>query len=146
MSPRWLLSAAVLLLGGCLAIPHLNQRSPQVSGRVIDATTGAPVVDARVEFVENSSLAGLTYPSGEFMIRATRKPEIFVPIGDTGPLDIGQKIPPRLRVTHDSYAPAEIDASKVENLEWGPGLTQSLDGPLCLRPISLERLAPPSAR
>jgi starvation-inducible outer membrane lipoprotein len=140
-----LLPTLSLLLGGCLTVPiplpHMTERSPQVSGKVVDAATGAPVVDARVEFEENSALAGLTDEKGEFRIAATRKPEPFASTG--GQLNIGAKIEPRLRVTREGYDPVLVEAWKTENLDsayHGVGdRPPQVDGPLFLRPISLKR-------
>jgi hypothetical protein len=46
-------SGCAILLGGCIAVPlpHYTRSSPNVSGRVIDAKTGAPIEGARVEWV-----------------------------------------------------------------------------------------------
>ena len=145
MKLRFTLVLLLLALGGCLAIPHLDVRSPQVSGSVVDAATREPLADVRVEFIENSALAVLTDRQGEFVIRMTRKPELFVSLAGGSEFDIGAKIPPRLRVSLDGYAPLEVDAAKIENLEWfrheAEGqVPPAVDGPLFLRPIALERL------
>jgi hypothetical protein len=143
---RLLLLALSLVLGGCLTVPiplpHMTERSPQVSGKVVDAATGAPVVDARVEFQENSALAALTDENGEFRIAATRKPEPFASTGQQ--LNIGAKIEPRLRVTREGYDPVVVEAWKSENLDstrHGAGdRPPQVNGPLFLTPISLKRL------
>ena len=142
---RFALVPLILALGGCLAIPHLDVRSPQVSGSVVDGVTWEPLADVRVEFIENSALAVLTDRQGEFLIRLTRKPELFVPLGGGSGFDIGAKILPRLRVSLDGYAPLEVDAAKIENLEWFRHEAEgqappTVDGPFFLRPIVLERL------
>lgn len=139
-------TAVGLMLAGCLVVPHLDERSPHVSGRVLDATTRAPVNEARVEFIENPALAVITDDRGEFSIRPTRKPELLVPLGGEGQginYDIGAKIPPRLRVTREGYRPAEIDGTKIENLDASryervPSPAEA--GPVYLRPVLLERV------
>jgi hypothetical protein len=138
---------AVLALSGCLAIPHLDQRSPEVRGQVVEARTWIPIKDAKVEFTENPALAVLTDDKGEFVIRATLKPELFVPMTPlVGEMNLGQRIAPVLRVTRDGYRPLEINATLYEYLdllryEPDPNRPVSAQGPLFLKPLKLERLA-----
>src|SRR5688500_16008754 len=81
MKARLLVLTVTLLFGGCLAIPHLDQRSPEIAGQILDSTASTPVRNAKVEFIENPALAVFTNDRGEFLIRRTMKPELFVPIG-----------------------------------------------------------------
>ena len=136
-------SCALLALGGCLAIPHLDQLSPFVTGRVVDARTDQAVADARVEWVEYPSLAVFTDANGGFVLRETRKPELFVPLAETDALNLGARVAPRLRITREGFEPVEIDAAKPET--WaqptaGEGRTpyQISHGPFFLRPIPLR--------
>jgi hypothetical protein len=145
MNARCFILSLALTLGGCLAIPHLDERSPQVSGSVVDAATRQPVSGAKVEFVENPALAVLTNERGEFVIRATMKPELFVPIGgNRTDFNIGARIEPKLRVTMEGYTSVEVDASRYENLESNQSdLTwsgQQLVGPRRVKPVVLDRL------
>jgi hypothetical protein len=138
---------AVLALSGCLAHPHLDQRSPEVRGQIVDATTWEPLKNAKVEFAENPALAALTDDKGEFVIRATKKPELFFPmIPLLGEMNIGQRIDPVLRVTRDGYRPADVDATQYEYLDlsrFEPDANKpvSAQGPLFLKPLKLDRLA-----
>jgi hypothetical protein len=152
MKPPSLLWLLPLAFGGCLALPHLDQRSPEVRGRVVDAATWQPVKDARVEFAENPGLAVITDDHGEFVIRATLKPELFVPLSPlAGDMNIGARIEPVLRVTHQEYRPVEVDATKYENLDVArsnpdPASPLSAQGPLYLKPVKLEPLSRASRR
>jgi hypothetical protein len=108
---RMLALLAVISAGGCLAIPHLNQRSPEITGHVIDMVTALPIADARVEFVENPSIAVLTDAKGDFRVPPTYKPELFVPItGAPHSLDMFETIKPHLRITKEGFEPRIVDA------------------------------------
>ena len=133
----------IALVGGCLAIPHLDQLSPQVRGTVVDAATSTPVSDARVEFVEYPSMTVLTDDKGQFVMRETRKPELFVPLLGGEGFNIGAKVAPRVRVTREGYETLEFDASNPTLWEHGreDAPQPSSHGPFILRPIALTRAA-----
>jgi hypothetical protein len=142
---RLFLILASLALSGCLAIPHLNQRSPEISGRVLDIATAQPIADARIEFIEFPALAFLSDEKGEFHISASYKPELFVPI--TAPphaLDLFASIAPRLRITKEGYDLREVDGYDPQFLELErysslPRPTRQNDMPVFLRPVFLLR-------
>jgi len=107
-----------VFLGGCLAIPHLKQRSPRVSGVVVDLTTLQPISDARVEFAENPALAVITDAKGAFSIPPSYKPELFVPIGDRpNSLDLFARIEPELRISKEGYDTRQIDGRDLRSLD-----------------------------
>lgn len=145
MNFRLLTLALGLLLGGCLPVtvpvPHLEQRSALVTGQIIDSATRAPVKDARVEFSENSALAVLTDANGRFHIGSTSKPELF--LGQPA-IKLGAKIKPRLRITCEGYAPRELDADAVANIDFAqyavdPRSDMSFEGPFHLKPMEIDR-------
>ncbi len=105
-----------------------------------------PVADVRVEFVEYPVLAVITDAEGDFVLRETKKPELFVPIGETDAYNIGSRVAPRLRISREGYETLEIDASRPEFLEQEPSdgqrsAYQVSKGPFHLRPITLTPAA-----
>jgi hypothetical protein len=145
MLSRVILVLTSLALSGCLAVPHLNQRSPEMSGRVLDITTAQPIADARVEFVEFPAFAVISDEKGEFHISATYKPELFVPLAaHPHALDMFSRIPPRLRITKEGYYPREVDGFDSQFLDperysSTPRPTSQNDVPVFFGPIFLVR-------
>jgi hypothetical protein len=144
MTLRIISMAVLVVLSGCLAIPHLDQLSPQIAGSVVDSSTRAPLKDVRVEFVEYPSMAVVTDEKGSFFMRETKKPELFVPLGQSEGFNIGSRVAPRLRVIREGYVTLEVDASRPESWDdsgqpFTPATAPSYRGPFSLRPIALER-------
>jgi hypothetical protein len=68
-------SACILILGlltGCVPIPHTTLRSPEVSGRVLDARTRAAIQGAKVFLVQSPHHTTYTDTNGHFHMKATR--------------------------------------------------------------------------
>ena len=59
------------LLTGCLPFPHTTDRSPAVSGRVVDARTRAPIKEARVWLEKSPHHTTYTDADGRFRMGAT---------------------------------------------------------------------------
>jgi hypothetical protein len=60
------------LLAGCLPIPHTTERSHAVHGRVLDATTHAPIQGAKIFLIQSPHHATYTDAAGFFHMKATR--------------------------------------------------------------------------
>ena len=66
----------ILVLGsltGCIPCPHTAVWSPEISGRVLDSSTHAPIQGAWVSFMQSPQNVAFTDAAGEFRLRATRK-------------------------------------------------------------------------
>jgi len=82
-----LLSSVVLLfiLAGC-AVPEIatSIKSPSITGRVLDAKTGAPLQGATVALVEKPSVQCQTQADGSFVIDATHNVHFIAFLGMCG--------------------------------------------------------------
>ena len=59
-------------LTGCLPYPHTTLRSPQITGRVIDAGTLQPIAGAKIYLVEPPHHATYTDDAGRFVLKEVR--------------------------------------------------------------------------
>jgi hypothetical protein len=64
--------AVLALLTGCLPIPHTTDHSGEVTGRVLDAQTCAPIQGAKIFLVEKPHHPTYTDANGHFDLKATR--------------------------------------------------------------------------
>lgn len=60
------------LTSGCIPYPHTVARSAEVTGRVVDAVTLAPINRAKVELTEAPHHAIYTDEKGQFDLKPTR--------------------------------------------------------------------------
>jgi 5-hydroxyisourate hydrolase-like protein (transthyretin family) len=111
----WL--AAALYLTGCFVVPvpHWSQQSPRLSGRVVDASNGKPIVGATVQVTNRSETHGELYAgataktgaNGEFRLGA-RYNLHFVYYANASwhlSLPLGSYWTGELRVAHANYKP-----------------------------------------
>ena len=63
-----ILTAAVMLCGGCIPIPHTTTRFPQMDGRVVDANSHTPIASATVAIHDHSRSYVKTDAQGRFHI------------------------------------------------------------------------------
>lgn len=67
-----LVFSSICLLTGCLPIPHTTERTPEISGRVLDAQTHSPIQRAKIFLVQKPHHTTLTDASGRFRLKETR--------------------------------------------------------------------------
>ncbi len=59
------------MLAGCIPYPHTTLRSCEVSGRVVDARTHAPIPGARICLQQRPSISCSSDATGHFQLKAT---------------------------------------------------------------------------
>jgi hypothetical protein len=87
MSIRYLCCLALvnLTLPGCVVpAPSVDERSPAVSGRVVDANTKQPIKGATVALQEHPSYNARTDKAGIYRIRARHNVQLFLVLGICG--------------------------------------------------------------
>ena len=84
MQKKIALLIAVLALSGCVPAPSVDERSPAVSGHVVDAVTGHPIKGATVMLQEHPSYKAHTDSAGAYRIRARHNVRLFVTLGICG--------------------------------------------------------------
>ena len=94
---RYALALMAVVLCGC--VPYPLQTTPQVTGRVADATTKQPVAGARIQYEKYPELDATTDADGRFDFASTSKWRM-VPLG---PLD---RPDPNVRIEAPGYQPA----------------------------------------
>src|SRR6266481_2386760 len=95
------------LLTGCLPFPHTTDRSPAVSGRVVDARTRAPIKEARVWLEKSPHHTTYTDADGRFRMGATWNFHwaYFSPEGDWP-----DRKDPMVAIEHPGYLHADFIA------------------------------------
>ena len=103
-------------LSGCIwPVPHTSQRSPEVSGRVLDATTQAPIAKAKVALHDCPSVTTATDNSGSFVLRATHNFHYASRMGMCWTdLPEGKQYGPSIEVSHPRYVAAQIDSWRYQ--------------------------------
>jgi len=82
---RGICGSLLVLLTGCVPIPHTTERSPEVCGRVLDARTRAPIQGAKVFLIQAPDHAAYTDVSGYFQLKAARNFHLaYVLAGERG--------------------------------------------------------------
>jgi len=128
------LAVACVALSGCVVpAPSVDERSPAVSGRVVDATTQQPIKDATVVLHEHPSYKARTDKTGTYRIRARHNVQLFLVLGICG-----EEIPwpkyykaDELDVTHPRYEPLRFQAAQYLD-------TRPTNGtPVILRDVAL---------
>lgn len=103
-------ASALLLLSGCVPAPSVDERSPAVSGRVVDAVSGHPIKGATVMLYAHPSYKTHTDSDGAYRIRARHNVRLFLTLGICG-----GEIPEgnyynadQLQITHPLYERRQI--------------------------------------
>ena len=77
---------ALTLTSGCVVAPGTSGRTPQISGRVLSATTHKPVAGANVALHDAPRLRSTTTDTGgRFLLSESRNYHLFVFLGICGP-------------------------------------------------------------
>jgi hypothetical protein len=98
-----LLTFLLCPFAGCI-LPYIQttQRSPEITGRVLDPHTLAPVAGARVCLHQHPSTSCLSDNSGEFRLKETRNIHLFV-VAPEGRWPQGAYYWPHVTVSHPGY-------------------------------------------
>lgn len=104
---------ALGLMTGCLPLPHTTLRSPEVSGRVIDAHTHAPIRGVKVFLTEHPEILCKTDSAGQFLLKATRNFHLgsVPPEGDWPARKYWDD---KVTISHTNYVTIRIDHWPVE--------------------------------
>jgi hypothetical protein len=68
-------------LVGCIQGPSRDVRSPEVSGKVMDDSTQAPLQGVHVRLHEKPKIEATTDSSGQFHLRGTKNTHLFTILG-----------------------------------------------------------------
>ena len=101
---------APVFISGCIFAPGTSPRTPNMSGRVLSATTRKPISGASVSLHEAPRLrATTTDGSGQFFITESRNFHFFVFLGSCGPdYNVLPYIRDDIDVSHPDYTPQQI--------------------------------------
>lgn len=114
----WLLPIAVSV--GCvLPNPHTSERSPAISGRVVDSGTKRPIKGAHVSLRGYTGIHTLTDGDGYFHLNATRNFHLLTICGNCAALELpqGHRYGDELLLWHPDYATRE--SAFVDPLDYG---------------------------
>ncbi|SRR6266568_1691465 len=104
---------------GCISGPSIDERSPEVRGRVIDAQTHQPVQGAVVALHEHPSIAAHTDSSGDFRIRARHNVHLVTFLGMcSSDFPEGKYYRDDLDVAHPLYQTLQIHARQYRDPRW----------------------------
>jgi hypothetical protein len=125
--------ASIALSGCAVPAPSVDERSPAVSGRVVDATTQQPIKGAIVALHEHPSYKTRTDQAGIYRIRARHNVQLLLVLGICG-----EEIPwpkyykaDELDFSHPLYEPLRIQAAQY--LDKAP----TNGAPVLLRDVAL---------
>jgi hypothetical protein len=114
-------SVSTLFLSGCiLPARHVNRRSDQIEGRVIDGITKAPIQGAQIH-VDNRSrieISTVTDRDGRFVLKSAYSFVPFIFIGGHAPIVNPHSgiVAPILQIAHEQYYERRIDASNLSGV------------------------------
>src|SRR5437773_1386472 len=87
-----ILTAAAILCGGCIPIPHTSTRFPQMDGRVVDINSHRPVAGATVALHDHPQSYVKTDAQGQFQVPRQKNFHVGYDLNFVcGPGDIGGK-------------------------------------------------------
>ena len=137
---------SVVALSGCLVVPypHTTTRSHSISGRVVDAQTGVPIVGASVQPfaagydegvpLKTTTPVALSDDSGRFDLRRSTNmlwtKVIFAPC--YGGIHEGGEYHAKYVVWKDGYVPVEFNVSELQPQKKGPSQPDFLTGDIPL--------------
>jgi hypothetical protein len=118
------LALCCLSFNGCVPIPSADERSPEISGRILDAVTGQPIQGARIALTEHPSTSALSDSSGHFKLHATHNIHLITILGPCiAHWPEGKYYNDTLDISHLNYVSRQIRGS--EHLV--PGATNVLE-------------------
>jgi hypothetical protein len=121
---------------GCKG-PSIDERSPTVSGRVLDAQTHQPLQGARVSLHAHPGIATVSDASGSFRLHGTKNFHLFTILGICSTsFPEGKYYGDTVDFTAVGYVPLEIDARKY----LPPDAMNSQSSCLTLRDILLTQI------
>jgi len=103
-------AAVSITLSGCIIFPGTSQRTPELTGRVIDARTHHPVAAANIALHDAPKLRSTTTDAnGRFRLAPTHNFHIVTYIGMCGgPAPILRDLSASLDVSHPDYGSRTI--------------------------------------
>lgn len=121
-------------LFGCVKGPSTDERSPQVTGRVLDSRTMKPLQGARISLNHHPAIATSTDASGNFVLRGTKNVHLFTLMGICSTsFPSGKYYGDDLDISRAGYIPVHIRAREY----LAPGFTNVAASTLTLRNIVL---------
>jgi hypothetical protein len=121
-------------LSGCVIGPTADERSPKVSGRVIDSKTHQPLAGALISLHKHPDLNSTSDASGHFVLRGTKNFHLFTILGICSTsFPEGKYYGDTLDLKKDGYHSLQIDARKY----LPAGLTNTNGSNLTLRDVFL---------
>lgn len=101
---------APVFISGCVPAPGTSPRTPQMSGRVLSATTRKPVSGATVSLHEAPKLRSTTTDSnGHFSLNESRNFHWFVFIGHGGSIDVLSPLGDDIDISHPAFRAKRIN-------------------------------------
>jgi hypothetical protein len=96
------LTLANCIVTSCVPYPHTSIRSPEITGRILDARTHAPIEDAKIFFPDHSRVRCLSGADGKFRLKATHNFHLggIPPEGDWPK---GEQYGAAIAITHPGY-------------------------------------------
>jgi hypothetical protein len=103
-------------LAGCISGPSVDERSPEVRGRIVDAETQQPIADATIALREHPRTSTHSDSSGSYHLRARHNVHLVTFIGIcSSDFPPGKYYGDRLRVSHAGYLTEEIDGRQYRD-------------------------------
>ena len=104
----WILG--ICILAGCFPALSTSVKSPAIYGRILDASTKAPIQGAKITFVDRPTISCDSGPSGSFVIDATHNVHFLKIMGPCtfGAWPIGQQYT-RWEISKDGYETRVFD-------------------------------------
>jgi hypothetical protein len=119
---------------GCVIGPTVDERSPKVSGRVVDAKTQQPLSGVLISLHEHPDLNSTSDVSGHFVLRGTKNFHLFTMLGICSTsFPEGKYYGDTLDLTKNGYHSLQIDARKY----LPAGITNTDGSNLTLRDVFL---------
>ena len=101
-------------LSGCIwPVPTTSQRSPEISGRVVDATTQQPIQGALIALHDDTNINAHTDAFGTYRLHATRNVHLVTLLSACSvDYPAGKHYSDRMDVSHPQYIPMAVYAQE----------------------------------
>jgi hypothetical protein len=126
--------ALCVSLAGCIEGPSTDTRSPEVSGRIVDAKSQQPLRGVSITLHDHPAIATTSDATGLFVLRGTKNFHLFTLLGICSTsFPEGKYYHDTLDFTNAGYLPLSISARQY----LPAGITNADSGHLTLRDIQL---------
>ena len=103
--------ACCICLVGCITGPSTDARSPEVSGRIVDAKSQQPLQGVSISLHDHPSIATTSDASGHFDLRGTKNFHLFTLLGICSTsFPEGKYYHDALDITNAGYVSLQISA------------------------------------